>query len=146
MILGICIKNEETYNYSKALFLDSTNDKYFIAQSIRDIDFSIIVKSMDNLKIFIIKYSKSDFYKKCNIDNINPERSNIKILGNYSFIFEPEQNNTTIINNKINNKKKLLIQLDKEYELNIDMSYILYNDDYILTTPYISGNKNYLLK
>jgi hypothetical protein len=142
MILGICIKNEETYNYSKALFLDSTNDKYFIAQSIRDIDFSIIVKSMDNLKIYIIEYPKNDFYKKCNIDNINPERSNIKILGNYSFRFEPDQNNV----DEINNKKNIVIPLDKEYELNIDMSYILYNSDYILTTPYISGNKSYLLK
>lgn len=144
MIFGLCIKKDETFNYSKPLVIDVSDDKYFILQSIRDIDFSIIVQSMDNLKIYFVKYPTKDSYIKYNVKNITPENSDITILGNYVIKFVPNKINLSNSNKKIN----IVYELDKTFELSIYLTYIFResDNDYILTTPFLNGNKSFLLK
>ena len=114
MILGLCIKKDETYNYSKPLLLHE-DKKYFDAQSIRDVDFSLIAKSNDNLEIFLIEYPSNNYYRNCNINNIDPRRLNIKIFGCYLFTFIAEKNkyqkNNFITNLDNNNNTKLILDL-----------------------------------
>lgn len=129
------MKSNNKYNYSNPLYIDY-DQKYFLAQSIRDIDFSMIVKSGDIIEIYFLEYTKKN-YQKCNINNISPQDSNMKILGNYSFTFNAQ-------NNLYKNNMEIVLNSNDNLTLNITYFLRESENDYILTTPLIKGNINYI--
>lgn len=141
MILGIAIKNNSMYSYSKPFILNNELTDKFIAQLIRDVDFAILLKNGEMIILDIIVYPNKNSYYEAN----SKHRTNnlFKKLGSYNLLFENIEN-TNFQGFKKGNFKKLL---DQENDLSISFStiYMEDEDNYIVTTPLIYGNKNYLL-
>ena len=141
MILGIAIKNNGMYSYSKPFILNNELKDNFIAQLIRDVDFSILLKNGEMIILDIIIYPNKSSYYEANSKNTS--NNLFKKLGSYNLLFESIED-TNFYGFKKGYFKKLL---DEEYDLNISFTTIYRSneDNYILTTPVIYGNKNYLL-
>lgn len=137
MILGIYIKINDNNYYSKPLIINDNSD-IFIAQSIRDVDFSFIANKNDNIYMEIIEYPNKNSYYDANIKN----NINFKKFGSYSFIFNGIQNlnknldfitdNLSLILNEIHNLK-----------VTFHIVYRKIENDYILSTPIISCENEY---
>ena len=141
MILGISIKNNGIYSYSKPFILNNELKDKFIAQLIRDVDFSILLKNGEMIILDIIIYPNKSSYYEANSKNTS--NNLFKKLGSYNLLFESIED-TNFYGFKKGYFKKLL---DEEYDLNISFTTIYRSneDNYIVTTPVIYGNKNYLL-
>lgn len=141
MILGLCIKKENTYNYCKPFILNKSGEDSFIGQILRDIDFSIFVSSNDSLDLYIIIYPNKDSFYDANKNNIDPNL--FKILGNYPIILD--NLDKLIIYHDINkgffNK---LLDINNNIEIEFSIIYHKKNESYILSTPCIKGNLKYL--
>ena len=138
MYLGICIKVNNTYSFSKS-FLMNTIDNKFYAQILRDVDYSLILDDKEEFTLYLLIYPQKTSYYDA---NKNPDLINsFKILGEYIMK----------VDNLLKNihKYSLTKKLDELYELEINFGIIKYtnhnNDErYILNTPNISGNVEYL--
>jgi len=141
MILGIAIKNNGMYSYSKPFILNNELKDKFIAQLIRDVDFSILLKNGEMIILDIIIYPNKSSYYEANSKNTS--NNLFKKLGSYNLLFESIEDNN-FYGFKKGYFKKLL---HEEYDLNISFTTIYRSneDNYIVTTPVIYGNKNYLL-
>jgi hypothetical protein len=141
MILGIAIKNNGMYSYSKPFILNNELKDKFIAQLIRDVDFSILLKNGEMIILDIIIYPNKNSYYKANSKNTS--NNLFKKLGSYNLLFESIED-TNFQGFKKGYFKKLL---DQDNNLNISFSTFYRKDDdnYIVTTPVICGNNNYLL-
>ena len=141
MFLGLCIKKNEINHYSKPFFLNDTDENIFIAQIIRDVDFSLIINLNDIFELTVIIYPMKDSYYSANKNNLDP--TTFKVFGKYNIIFDKIDNLIILDNFKKGVLKK---RLDDNYEVDIEFSIILMknNEDYILSTPFIKGHKNYL--
>jgi hypothetical protein len=142
VLIGIKIKiNEGTLNYySKPFILDYSND-LFIAQLIRDVDFSFLLKKNDSVELQILVYPNRTIYQNLNIKNI--EQHNLTVLGMYNFIFHNFNENydsyefkKTSFNKTLNNELNL--------EIFFSVIYIESNNEYIISTPTLRGFKKYL--
>lgn len=141
MILGIAIKNNGMYSYSKPFILNNELKDKFIAQLIRDVDFSILLKNGEMIILDIIIYPNRNSYYEANSKNTS--NNLFKKLGSYNLLFESIED-TNFYGFKKGYFKKLL---DEDNDLNISFTTIYRSneDNYIVTTPVIYGNKNYLL-
>ena len=135
------MKKDNVNHYCKPFFLNDIDKNIFIGQVIRDVDFSLFVKLNDIFELSIIIYPKKDSYYTANKNNLEP--NNFKILGNYTLVIDKIED--LII---MDNLKKGVIRkkLNENYDIDIEFSIIIMknNTDYILSTPYIKGNKDYL--
>jgi len=141
MILGIAVKNNGLYSYSKPFILNNELKDKFIAQLIRDIDFSILLKNNENIILDIIIYPNKNSYYEANSKYTN--NNLFKKLGSYNLLFQNIED-TNFQGFKKGYFKKILNQ---DYDLTISFTtiYRKEEDDYIVTTPLIYGNKDYLL-
>jgi hypothetical protein len=141
VLLGVAIKSKGIYYYSKYMVLNIEDD-LFIAQLLRDVDFSIILKKNQPITLDIVIYPKNDSYIKANIDH---QYVNIfKKIGSYELLFDD-----LVENYFLNGLKKCTYRknLDERYNINITLNAILVeNNNYIVSTPILNGNKNYLNK
>jgi len=141
MFLGLCIKKDEINNYCKPFFFNDIDENIFIGQIIRDVDFSLIINLNDMFELTIIIYPMKDSYYSANKNNLDP--NTFKVLGTYNIIFDKISDIIILGNFKKGVLKK---RLDDNYDIDIEFSVILMKnkEDYILSTPYIKGNKKYL--
>jgi hypothetical protein len=141
MFLGLCIKKDDINHYCKPFFLNDTDENIFIAQIIRDVDFSLIINLNDIFELTVIIYPMKDSYYNANKNNLDP--NTFKVLGKYNIIFDKIDNIIILDNFKKGVLKK---RLDDNYDVDIEFSIILMENkvDYILSTPFVKGNKNYL--
>jgi hypothetical protein len=141
MFLGLCIKRDNVNHYCKPFFLNDIDENLFIGQIIRDVDFSLIINLNDIFELTIIIYPMKDSYYIANKNNLDP--STFKVLGKYNIIFDKINDMIMLDNFKKGVMKK---RLNDNYDLDIEFSIILMKNkvDYILSTPFIKGNKNYL--
>jgi len=141
-MIGICIKQDNKYKYSKSLIMNMEDKEFFYGQLLRDIDYSLIVNIGDNLELNIIKYENKGAYYQANIQNINPE--NFNILGKYILNIE----NIEFENSDSNSMTRgyLSKDLDINKEVNITFTIMLSEDkkNYYISNPIISGKKEYL--
>ena len=141
-MIGICIKQDNEYKYSKPLIMNMDNKDIFYGQLIRDIDYSLIVNIGDNLELYIIKYENKREYYEANIKNQNPEK--FIILGEYIL------NIDNIEYEKINSKSMTRGYLSKYLDINNGVKIIFTlilsedNNDYYMSNPEITGKKEYL--
>lgn len=143
ILIGIKIKiNEGTINYYSKPFLLDYNKDLFIAQLIRDVDFSLLLKKNDNMELQILVYPNRTIYQKLNINNTDDH--NLRILGTYNFIFQNFNENydssefkKTLFNEILNNQLNL--------EIFFSVIYIEKNNEYIISTPTLQGSKDYLI-
>jgi len=142
VLIGIKIKiNEGTLNYySKPFILDYSND-LFIAQLIRDVDFSFLLKKNDSVELQILVYPNRTIYQNLNIKNT--EHHKLSVLGSYNFIFHNFNENydsyefkKTSFNKKLNNELNL--------EIFFSVIFIETNNEYIISTPTLRGSTKYL--
>jgi hypothetical protein len=141
MLLGIVIKRKNIYYYSKPLVLNVEKD-FFVAQLLRDVDFSIILRKDEPITLDIVIYPKGDSYIDANINN---EYNNIfKKIGSYDLIFDH-----LVEDYLLNGLKKCTYRkiLDEEDNINITLNAVsIKNNNYIVSTPLLNGSKNYLTK
>lgn len=140
MLLGIHIKLNDANLYSKPFLLNTHNDS-FIAQVIRDIDFSFLMKKKENFLLNIIKYTNKNSFYEFNKHNKECEDS-IKI-GSFNLIFDEVSENMSIGDFEKGIFKKVL---DEQMNLVIIFSVIHRKDedDYIFSTPMVTGNNSFL--
>ena len=141
MILGIAIKNNGMYSYSKPFLLNNELKDEFIAQLIRDVDFSILLKNGEMIILDIVIYPNKNSYYEANSKNTS--NNLFKKLGSYNLLFESIED-TNFHGFKKGYFKKLLDQ-DNNLTISFTTIYRKNEDNYIVTTPVIYGNKNYLL-
>lgn len=142
MLLGIHIKLNENNLYSKPFSLNNNdNSNIFVAQIIRDVDFSFLCEKNETMILSIIVYNNvRDCY---NANKENKDNHNFTKLGEYTIVFDE------IVENFVTDtfeKGVLRKYLDIQYNLCIEFSviYRASENNYILSTPSITGNKNYL--
>jgi hypothetical protein len=140
MYLGLFFK-KNNINYFSKPFLTEFDNKTFISQIIRDIDFSILINLNDSIEFSIIIYPEKFSFYIANINNL--EKTTFKILGKYNIFFD-------IINDiiifKDFKKGKFKKKLNDFYDLSIEFS-VLFTENklgYVLSTPTIKGTKNYI--
>lgn len=138
MMIGICIKQDNKYKYSKSLIMNMEDKDNFYGQLLRDIDYSLIVNIGDNLELYIIKYENKGEYYQANIQNMNPEEFNI--LGKYILNIE----NIEFENGMRKGYLSKVLEINKE--INIKFTIILLEDknNYYISNPNIYGKKEYL--
>ena len=136
MLLAIKVERNDNIHYSKPFFLNNESDEVFVAQIIRDVDFSFIVDQSDDFILTILSYHDKNDYYRLNT-NVKPSKEP-EILGIYPLFFK--NNNENFIETHFNTI------LDKEYDLKItfNLRYRKIENDYILSTPTLSGNKKFL--
>ena len=141
LLIGIVIKSKSIFYYSKPMILNIEKD-FFIAQLLRDVDFSIILKKDEPIILDIVIYPKSDSYIEANIKH---QYNNIfEKVGSYNLLFDD-----LVEDYFLNGLKKCTYRknLDECYNINITLNAILVkNNNYIVSTPILNGNKNYLNK
>lgn len=145
MLLGICIKRNNIYHYSKPFivnnYVDNIGNNVFCAQIMRDIDFSVLLELNDNIVIDIIIYPNKMSSYDANLKNKDPDL--FTKLGSYNVVFNNIIEKTCIDNFE---KGKYCLKLDNPYNLEIEFTTIIRQRerDYIITTPTITGNSNFL--
>jgi hypothetical protein len=141
MFIGIKIikKNKIYYSRSMELHID-LNNHTFIAQCIRDIDYSLLINLDDKIILDIIVYPNKDSYYSAN--NLQLNKDGLQILGRYKLSMLDNGRNEDFSDLSI--RKYLKNVLDNRYNLTIEFSLIKYENDYILSTPFVEGNENYL--
>jgi hypothetical protein len=137
MILGIYIKINNNNYYSKPLIITDTSD-IFIAQLIRDVDFSFIANKNDNIYMEIIEYPNKNSYYDANIKN----NINFKKFGSYSFIFNGIQNLNKNLD-FITDNLSLILNETHNLKVTFHIVYRKIENDYILSTPTLSCKKDY---
>jgi len=136
MLLAIKVERNSYTHYSKPFFLNNDQDKIFVAQIIRDVDFSFIIENSEQFILSILLYhEKNDYYKLNSNINLTKEP---KIIGIYKLFFK--NNNDNYSQTHFNSV------LDNEYNLKItfNMRYRKIENDYILSTPTLYGNKKFI--
>jgi hypothetical protein len=156
MLLAIKVERGDYTHFSKPFFLesflsstklrlispeflaDTDPDKVFVAQIIRDIDFSFIIEQCDDFILTILLYHDKNDYYRLNT-NIKPSNEP-EILGIYPIFFK--NNNENFIASYFNTV------LDIEYNLKIifNTRYRKIENDYILSTPTLYGDKKFIEK
>jgi hypothetical protein len=162
MLLAIKVERNDNIHYSKPFFLNNESDEVFrklhqpaaspaaphpgqallgaaevfVAQIIRDVDFSFIVEQDDDFILTILSYNDKNDYYRLNT-NVKPSKEP-EIFGIYPIFFK--NNNENSIKTHFNSV------LDKEYDLKITFNVMFrkIENDYILSTPTLSGNKIFL--
>ena len=136
MLLAIKVERGDYTHYSKPFFLNNELKEIFVAQIIRDIDFSFIVEQEDNFILTILSYHDKNDYYRLNT-NVKPSKEP-EIIGIYPIFFK--NNNENNIETHFNSV------LDPEYNLKItfNVRYRKIENDYILSTPTLNGNKKFL--
>ena len=64
MFIGISIKKNNKFYFSKPLIIDNTyiNENYFCGYLLNDIDFSIVLNYNEEIILNIVKYSNKNSY------------------------------------------------------------------------------------
>ena len=140
MLLGIHIKLNDTNLYSKP-FIFNQNNGSFIAQMIRDIDFSFLIKKNQEFLLNIIQYEHKNSYYELN--KMNKECVDSMKFGKYHLIFDEVLDNSCMNNFEKGVFKKIL---DENHNITLIFSVIRRKeeDDYIFSTPSIIGNSSFL--
>jgi hypothetical protein len=140
MLLGIHIKLNDTNLYSKP-FIFNQNNGSFIAQMIRDIDFSFLIKKNQEFILNIIQYEHKNSYYELN--KMNKEASDSVKFGTYNLIFDEVLDNSCMNDFEKGFFKKIL---DENHNITLIFSVIHRKDedDYIFSTPSIIGNSSFL--
>ena len=146
MLIGLSIKKNETYHYCKPFifntFLDKDEERIFIGQILRDVDFSLIVKKNEIIELDILLYkTKNDYYE----GNLNHQKSNesFKKLGSYELVIDDFKE---MYKNEEFKKFNYTKILNKNLEVEINFSLLeLHNktNEFILSTPMIKGKECY---
>lgn len=137
--IGLVTIRNNSYTYSKPFILNKEGDDKFIAQIIRDVDYSLIIDKNETITIEIVKYPKSTSYIEYNISG---NYHNFTILGTYNILFN-KLNNDYIFEKKSHGSTSILI--DDNYQLELYFTYISYKKiKYILSTPMLTGKIDYL--
>jgi hypothetical protein len=142
VLLGIKIKiNNGIINYYSKPFVLSNDNNTFVAQLLRDIDFSFILKKNDIVELEVLIYPDRTFYQNLNSNNV--QNHNLTTLGIYNFMFNNFNENYSSCE-----FKKTIFQKNLNNNLNVDICfsviYIYSNDEYIISTPSLSGSSKYL--
>ncbi len=140
MYIGICIKLNNKYTFSKPFYINIT-DNDFIAQILRDVDYSVMLNESEEFTLFVIKYPKKTSYINA---NENPNLiSSFEILGEYT-IKTNNMNHEYSIKNM--DKYTLTKTLNNELNTTIRFSIIKQKNksNCILSLPTIIGNIKYL--
>jgi len=138
ILIGLVVIRDNTYKYSKPFILNTEDEKSFIAQIIRDVDFDIIVDKNEIIHIQIVKYPKKMSYYEANIEGVN---HNFKILGTYDILCD-KLNNDYIFQNRAHGNFQTI--LDNDFNLELFFSFTIYEKKYLLVTPMLTGDINYL--
>ena len=146
MLIGIGIKNNNKYYYSKPLFIDTINNNkdYFYGMLFKDIDYSLILKYDQEINLNIVKYKNNTSYNKLNLDESNSDE--IEIIGSYNLMFNNFKNRYEVNEYKRESFKNIL---DENYDLEIEFSVISTkklvrnnkDNTYILSLPILKGKK-----
>ena len=138
MLLAIKVERNDNTHYSKPFFLNIESDRVFVAQIIRDVDFSFIVEQESDFILTILSYYDKNDYYRLNT-NIKPSKQPT-IFGIYPIFFK--NNNENFIESHFNSV------LDKEYDLKItfNVRYRKIENDYILSTPTLYGTNKFIEK
>ena len=145
MNIGLCVNSNAINKYSKPFIVNMYPDNTFIAQIIRDIDFSFYVKYNEKLEISVIIYPSKTSYYDANLNNSNPNI--FTIIGTYNIIFDEISNKSTFNDSIKGTLTKLLnTNLNIELTFNIILDKTQKNDTYIFSTPFLNGNTKYLQK
>ena len=146
MIIGISIKKNNTYHYSKPFilnyYLNEQKEKMFCAQLMRDIDLTITFNKNDIIELDILKYDDINSYSYGNKKYKN-SNSIFNKLGSYIVNFD---NIINIINLPNFTKGNFIKKLDEEQNIEIKFTVIFQKNEnnYILTTPSIKGYNIFL--
>lgn len=138
ILIGLVLIRDNTYKYSKSFILDTEDEKIFVAQIIRDVDFDIIVNKNEIINIQIVKYPKLKSYYEANIEGVN---HNFIILGTYDILCD-KLNHDYIFQNRAHGDFHTI--LDDDFNLELIFSFITYEKKYLLATPMLTGNIGYL--
>ena len=138
ILIGLVVIIDNTYKYSKPFILNTEDEKSFIAQIIRDVDFDIIVDKNEIIHIQIVVYPKKMSYYKANIEGVC---HNFKILGTYDVLCD-QLNNDYIFQKRAHGNFQTI--LDNDFNLELFFSFTIYEKKYLLATPMLTGNINYL--
>jgi len=138
-------QQEKQVHYSPPLIIHKFNDwdhkKCFLAQLIRDVDFSFYYEKEEKIELEILVYPDKNTHRLLNNGRcINTD--SIKILGKY------ELNGSNIefnfINTKINKSGKLKKKFTDEY---LEIEFTTFNTEdnlFIVSTPSIKGYMSFL--
>jgi len=137
-IIGLVLKRKNIYKYSKPFILNIENENSFIAQIIRDVDFDYIVNKNETINIEIVKYPRLDSYYYGNIQNSD---HNFESLGKYNILCD-KLNSDYIFQDRIHGSFN--VNLDVNFNLELMFSFTTYDNKYLLLTPMLTGNINYL--
>jgi hypothetical protein len=138
ILIGLVVIQDNTYKYSKPFILNTEDEKIFMAQIIRDVDFDIMVNKNEIIHIQIVKYPKSKSYYEANIEGTN---HNFKILGSYDILCD-KLNHDYIFQNRAHGDFHTI--LDNDFNLELFFSFTTYEKKYLLVTPMLTGNIGYL--
>ena len=149
MFIGISIKKNNKFYFSKPLIIDNlnSNENYFYAFLSNDIDYSIILNYNEEIILNIVKYNNKDSYYFCNIYSSNIDEA--ITLRTYNIYLEHCNNKQK---NKNDKRELFEILLDEENNLEFNFSVInicklvrKYNsNDYILSLPVLKGKKSFI--
>ena len=138
ILIGIVLIRDNTYKYSKPFILNTEDEKTFVAQIIRDVDFDIMVNKNEIINIQIVKYPTKMSYYKANVEGVN---HNFKILGTYNILCD-KLNHDYIFQKRAHGDFKTI--LDNEFNLELFFSFTIYEKKYLLVTPMLIGDISYL--
>lgn len=136
---------EKQVYYSPSLIIHKFNDfdhkKCFLAQIIRDVDFSFYYEKGEKIELEILVYPEKNTYRLLNSGrSVNTD--SIKILGKYQLNESDIEFN--FVNTKINKSGKLKKKITEEY---IEIEFTTFNTEdnmFIVSTPSIKGYMSFL--
>jgi len=139
MLFAIHIKLGDTNLYSKP-FVFNQNNGSFISQMLRDIDFSFLIKKDQNFTLNIIEYStKNDFYE---FNKNNKECPDTIKLATYNLVFDEALDKCCTDEFEKGIFKRVLDQ-NNDVVLIFTVIRRKNEDDYIFSTPLITGNNSF---
>jgi len=136
MLLAIKVERGDNIHYSKPFFLNNELEEFFVAQIIRDVDFSFIVEQGDDFILTILSYHDKNDYYRLNT-NVKPSKEP-EILGIYPIFFK--NNNENLIETYFNS----VLDPDHNLKITFNVRYRKIENDYILSTPTLYGTKKFI--
>jgi len=138
ILIGLVLIRDNTYKYSKPFILNTEDEKSFIAQIIRDVDFDITVSKNEIIHIQMVQYPKLRSYYELNIEG---KKHDFKIFGTYDILCD-KLNNDYIFQKRAHGQFDTI--LDNDFNLKLFFSYTIYEKKYLLMTPMLTGDISYL--
>lgn len=136
--LGIIIEkvsSNELY-FSRPLLIQYDKDT-FMANILRDIDFSLLMSNNEEFKIYVVMYPDEKYYLKGSMNKV-------KILLCNNLKLDNIVDNTVIDDFRKGTYKTNLIVNNYSIELILTTIYRKEEKDYIVSNPYLYGKKSFL--